>query len=305
MKYSIIIPIFNEERNLNELYSRLSKVMKNLKQTHEFIFIDDGSSDNSYQILKKFHQQEKRVKVIKLSRNFGQHPAVMAGFEKAKGEIIITIDGDLQNPPEEIPKLIKKLNRGIDVVTGWRETRNDPLIRRIGSKVINWIIWKLTKVKLKDYGCMLRVYRRKVIELLKRCPEQTKFITALVSWLGVSITEVKIRQNPRKRGISKYNYLKLAAMNFDLITGYSIFPIQIISFLGIGLSIIGFFSGLFLLAWRFIFGAGITGLVSFIALLLILFGLQLIALGIIGEYIGRIYIEAKRRPYYIIEKEIE
>jgi len=302
VKFSVVIPVFNEMETLETLYSRLTKVMQSLAQPYEIILIDDGSTDNSFPILKDFQQRDENIKVIRFTKNFGQHPAISAGFDFAEGEIIITLDADLQNPPEEIPKLIEKLDEGYEVAAGYRESRHDPFWRKVSSRFTSWLIFKLTGVKLKDQGCMLRAYRSEVIDLLRQCTERTRFIPTLVSWLGVSLADVKVAHKPRLSGRSKYNFLRLLKMYYDLVTGFSDLPIQIVNYLGFLLSLVGFGIGIYLVVWRIVYGPGVSGVVSFMALGFFLSGILLIAMGLIGQYIGRIFKEVQNRPYYIIRE---
>ncbi len=299
--YSVVIPLYNDAASLSILHQRVSGVMQSLGQPYEIVYVDDGSQDDTFHMLSKIYQGDPtHVRAIRLMRNFGQHPAVTAGFDHVAGEIIITLDSDLQNLPEEIPKLLTKLDEGYEVVTGWRQIRHDPWQRKLPSLFINWLIASTTGVKLHDYGCMLRVYRRHVVQLLNQCGESRRFITALTSWLGVNIAEVPVRHKIARLRGSRYNYQRLLRMTLDLLTGYSMVPIQLVTVLGLAMALIGITAGLFLLGWRIIVGENITGLSSFVALLLVLFGIQLAGLGVIGEYIGRIYTEVQGRPYYLI-----
>jgi len=304
--YSVVVPLFNDASNLPAIYNSISAVMEGLGKPYEIVLVDDGSKDNTFAVLSEIYQKDPvHVKAVQLIRNFGQHPAVTAGFENASGEIVITLDSDLQNPPEEIPKLLQKLEEGYDVVTGWRQLRQESWTRMLPSRLINWIISTVTGVKLHDYGCMFRAYRRGVVKLLNQCGENRRFITALTSWLGVSIAEVPIRHVETPLRGSLYNYRKLIRMTIDLVTGYTIVPIQILTFIGIVMAIMGISAGLFLLAYRIIYQVNPGGLSSFISLLLVLFGVQLAGLGLIGEYIGRIYMEVQGRPYYIIRRILD
>ena len=299
--YSVVIPLYNDASTLPLLHERVSAVMQSLGQPYEIVYVDDGSADDTFNIMSETHERDPfHVRCIRLMRNFGQHPAVTAGFDHAAGEIIITLDSDLQNPPEEIPKLLDKLDEGYDVVTGWRQVRHDPWMRKLPSRFINWVIASTTGVKLHDYGCMLRVYRRHVVQLLNQCGESRRFITALTSWLGVSIAEVPVRHEAASLRGSRYNYRRLIRMTLDLVTGYSLVPIHLVTALGLVMASVGIAAGLFLLGWRIVFGVNPTGLSSFVALLLVLFGIQLAGMGVIGEYIGRIYTEVQGRPYYLI-----
>jgi undecaprenyl-phosphate 4-deoxy-4-formamido-L-arabinose transferase len=301
LTYSAVIPLFNDGAILPELHRRVSAVMASLAEPYEIIYVDDGSRDNTFAVLNEIHQADPlHVKGVRLVRNFGQHPAVTAGFEQTSGQIVITLDSDLQNPPEEISTLLAKLAEGYEVVVGWRQMRQDSIWRTLPSKFINWLIASATGVKLHDYGSMLRVYRREVVQLLNQTHESAKFITALTSWLGVRIAEVPVRHEAAADGQSRYNFRRLFRMTMDLATGYSLVPIQMVTAMGLLMAAIGIGAGLFLLAWRIILATNTTGLSSFIALLLLLFGIQLAGLGIIGEYIGRIYIEVRGRPYYLV-----
>lgn len=304
--YSVVIPLYNDVATLPLLHQRVSAVMQDLGQPYEIVYVDDGSQDGTFDVLLEIHQQDAiHVRAVRLMRNFGQHPAVTAGFDHAAGEIVITLDSDLQNPPEEIPKLLAKLEEGNDVVTGWRQVRHDPWMRTLPSRFINWIIASTTGVKLHDYGCMLRVYRRHVVELLNQCGESRRFITALTSWLGVNIAEVPVRHEAAGLRSSRYNYRRLIRMTIDLVTGYSLLPVHLVTALGLAMASIGIAAGLFLLGWRIVFGVNSSGLSSFVAVLLVLFGVQLAGMGIIGEYIGRIYTEVQGRPYYLIRTVVD
>jgi undecaprenyl-phosphate 4-deoxy-4-formamido-L-arabinose transferase len=300
--YSVVISLFNDAEILSELHQRVSDVMQSLNEPYEIIYVDDGSRDNTFAILSGIYQADPtHVKGVRLLRNFGQHPAVTAGFEQASGQIVITLDSDLQNPPEELPRLLEKLAEGYDVVVGWRQVRRDSISRTLPSKFVNWFISRTTGVELHDYGSMFRVYRRKVVQLLNQTRESAKFITALTSWLGFSIVEIPVRHETAADEQSRYSIKRLFHMTVDLATGYSLLPIQVVTAVGLLMAIIGVSTGLFLLVWRIVFNSNPTGLSSFVALLLVLFGIQLAGLGIVGEYIGRIYTEVRGRPYYLVQ----
>ncbi len=265
---SIVIPVFNEEKSLNELYGQLDSVMKAIKKEYEIIFIDDGSKDSSLETLKKIQKSDPAVKIISFCRNFGQHAAIMAGFKSAKGRIIVTLDADLQNPPAEIPKLIQKIEEGFDIVAGNRIDRKDKPHRKILSIIMNRIISKLTGVKLNDYGCMLRAYRRKTIGHLLEYGEKSVYIPAFTSWLSSNVAEIPVAHNQRKHGKSKYGFLKFLRQAFDLITAYSLFPIQLISIIGAIFSILGILLAFYLISFRLFFGttSPLTTFISAIAL---------------------------------------
>lgn len=305
IEISVVIPFYNEEENVQELYERLVSTLEKLTPDFEILFVDDGSTDSSIVTLKRIQSCDKRVRILRLMRNFGQHPAMWAGFSKAQGKIVATLDADLQNPPEELPKLIAKLDEGYDVVSGWRQLRKDSFLRRAPSLIVNIIASRLTRTKLRDYGCNLRVYKREVVDELLRLPELAKFTTGLVSWLGVSIAEVEVAHDQRRAGKSKYNFFKLLKLYLDLVTGFTIFPVQLISITGAVVALMGLGLGLFLIGYRLFYGAGSLGITTFVALAFFISGVQLLSLGLIGEYVGRIYIEAQKRPYYIMKEEIE
>jgi undecaprenyl-phosphate 4-deoxy-4-formamido-L-arabinose transferase len=302
---SVVIPIFNEAETLSSLHQRLSKTLKEMGRSYEVIYVDDGSTDGSEALLKKLHQTDLTVKVIRFNRNYGQHAAVVAGFERALGEVVVTLDGDLQNPPEEIPKLLAKLDEGYDVVGGWRAGRRDPFARRLFSLLINRVTSLIVGVRMKDYGCMLRAYRRQVVERICQCQEVSSFIPALANSFAGAVAEIPIGHAPRESGRSKYTPFRLMRLNFDLLTGFSLLPIQAVSFAGILISILGLSFALFLAIRRLWVGPEVEGVFTLFAILFFFVGLQILALGLIGEYIGRIYMEVRRRPRYVIKEILE
>lgn len=301
---SIVIPVFNEEDSLKELYAQLNAVLKNMNKSYEIIFVDDGSKDKSIGILNELKQSDKNIKVISFYRNFGQHAAIIAGFKASGSQIVVTLDADLQNPPQEIPKLIKKIEEGYDVVAGRRLNRKDRLYRRLSSNLINRMISKLTGVKLNDYGCMLRAYNRTIIKHLLEYGEKSVYIPAFTSWISSNIVEIPVSHNPRKHGKSKYNLLKFLRQVFDLITAYTLFPIQLISIVGAIFSILGFFLACYLIVYRIFFKITST-LTTFISALLFFSGVIIFFMGIISEYLVRIYIETKKTPLYISKEECD
>jgi undecaprenyl-phosphate 4-deoxy-4-formamido-L-arabinose transferase len=301
---SVLVPVLNEEESLPELQKRLQDALNGIGKPYEIIYINDGSTDTTEVLLERFHADDKRVKVIEFNRNYGQHMALFSGFEYAKGEIIITIDADLQNPPEEIPKLVAKAEEGFEVVATYRKQRKDSLFRKLPSYVVNKITAKLVGVKLKDYGCMLRAYRRNIIDYMNMCPESSSFIPALANTFAKKITEIEVGHAERKTGTTKYSLFKLLRLNFDLMTNFSLYPIQFISMLGVAIAFIGLVFALFLFARRLIVGPEGEGVFTLFGILFFFIGIQIFALGIIGEYIGRIFQEVRRRPRFIIKKEL-
>ncbi len=301
---SVVVPVLNEEENIVELHERIYNSLSQNKWPFEIIYVNDGSTDQTQTILEKLYKTHPNVRVIELAVNCGQHLALMKGFEKAKGDIVITIDADLQNPPEEIPKLIEKIEEGYEVVGTYRKKRKDSIFRRIPSYFANRITSYLTGVKLRDYGCMLRAYRREVVNYMNMCGDTTTFIPVLANTFAKKIAEIEIEHEERKRGKTKYSLFKLLRLNFDIVTNFSIFPIQFIGFTGVIIAVLGLLFAIFLFVRRLIVGPEVEGIFTLFAILFFFIGVQILALGIIGEYVGRIYMEVKKRPRYIVKKEL-
>lgn len=302
---SVVIPVFNEESNLEPLFERLQQTLEGIGRAYEVIFVDDGSRDRSLEILCRLQEKHDAVRVIQLNRNYGQHAAVFAGLDHARGEVIVTLDADLQNPPEEIPRLLDKISEGHDVVGGWRQSRRDHPIRRMLSWGVNRITSKIVGVQMRDYGCMLRAYRREVVEVMRGCREVSSFIPALANTFAASPVEVPVGHDRREGGRSKYNVFRLIRLNFDLMTGFSLLPIQVVSLAGIGIALLGLGFGGFLMARRLLVGPESEGVFTLFAILFFFVGIQILALGLIGEYVGRIYMEVRRRPRYVVQRIYE
>jgi len=296
---SVVIPIFNEADNVPTLHQRVVKTLTEMGRSYEIWYIDDGSTDGSLELLQ-IAARDAGVGVIELTRNFGQHAAVLAGFAAAQADIVVTLDGDLQNPPEEIPRLVAKLEEGYEVVGGWREERQDPLFRRTASDLINRLTSFTVGVKMKDYGCMLRAYRRSVVQQIVDCDERSSFIPALANSLAKQTAEIEVQHSDRWSGRSKYNLLKLLRLSFDLITGFSLLPIQMMSLAGIVVALVGMGFGGFLLVRRLFVGPESEGVFTLFAILFVFIGILILAVGLVGEYVGRIYLEVRRRPTYRI-----
>ena len=282
---SIVVPVYNEEENLPELLRRLFSVMEELKRPFEIILVNDGSKDSSLPIMlmsRKDHPDTLRV--IDFNGNFGQHTAILAGFKSSRGDFVITLDADLQNPPEEIPKLISLLDEGHDVVGTVRQKRKDSFFRRYASKFVNKLMNKVTGFSIHDYGCMLRGYSRGIVDIINECGEVSTFIPALAQKFAVNPIEIEVSHSAREKGESKYSLFRLIRLQFDLMTAFSLFPLQMITILG-----------------AVIFAAGILSL----SLNLILSGMIMASVGVTGEYIGRIYQEVRKRPRYVIRKIYE
>jgi glycosyltransferase involved in cell wall biosynthesis len=308
MTLSIVIPIYNEEENIHILHEKLKEVLDPLEKEYEILFVDDGSTDRTLSILEEIQAKDKRVIVLSLRRNFGQTAAFAAGFDFARGDVIITMDGDLQNDPADIPKLLE-LIKDNDLVSGWRKKRKDPFFtRRLPSKAANWLISNVTGVKLHDYGCSLKAYRRDVIKNLKLYGEMHRFIPAVASWYGVRIAEVETVHYPRLRGRSKYGISRTIKVVLDLITvkflqSFSTKPIQFFGPVGIICGLLGFLISLYLAADKLLFGRDIGGRpLLLLGALLIIVGIQLIGMGLLGEMLVRVYHESQRKPIYVIKK---
>jgi undecaprenyl-phosphate 4-deoxy-4-formamido-L-arabinose transferase len=304
-RVSIVVPVFNEEPNLAELYRRLAAVMDGIAGGGEAIFVDDGSSDRSLALLRDLTQRDGRVRVVAFNCNYGQHAAVMAGLDVARGATMVTLDADLQNPPEEIPKLLAKADEGFDVVGGWRANRHDTFFRRLASRLTNAGMRRVLRgIEFRDYGCMLRAYSRPVVDSLLRCEETTPFIPALACQFAHRIAEVPVAHAERAAGKSKYGLLKLLRLQADLVTGFSSAPLRLATLVGtvIALCSIGF--GIFLGIRRLLYGPEAEGLFTLFAILFFLVGGNFLAMGVLGEYVGRTYIEVRRRPRSVVAETI-
>ena len=304
IEVSVVIPVFNEERNIETLHTRLSPVMVALGKTYEIILVDDGSRDRSIELLRALAARDPAVVVVELARNYGQHAAVFAGFERARGAVVVTLDADLQNPPEEIPKLLAKIAEGYDVVGGWRQQRHDSLLRTLPSKLVNKFTSRVTGCNLKDYGCMLRAYRLTIVERMLLHREISSFIPALATVVGGKIVEIPVEHSERYAGVSQYNLWRLIKLNYDLVTGFSVLPLQALSFIGFLMSVLGIGFGAFLGVRRLIVGPEVEGVFTLFAILFFFVGSLYMALGILGEYVGRIYQEVRGRPRYIVSRVV-
>lgn len=301
---SLVIPAYNEEANLSHLLERLRPVMQKAGKSYEIIFVDDGSRDNTLSILKSFLVYPE-VKVIELTRNYGQHAAIFSGFSVARGDIVITLDADLQNPPEEIPNLVRVMEEGgYDVVGTIRKERKDSFFRTFTSRIINMVARKITKVNMSDWGCMLRAYRRNIVERMVTCHEHSTFIPALATYFAKKVTEIEVVHEARHAGESHYSLRKLINLQFDLVSSFSDFPLKFIMYVGLGMAFLGISFGVVLGIARIIYGAhwAAQGVFTLFAVLFAFVGFQFFALGVMGEYIGRIYREVRKRPEYMIER---
>jgi glycosyltransferase involved in cell wall biosynthesis len=310
MTISVVIPLYNEEENVEELHSRLKMVLDRLGTDYEVLFIDDGSSDNTLKFLQEIQAADSKVIVLSLRRNFGQTAAFAAGFDYSRGDIIITMDGDLQNDPNDIPKLLEQMKDN-DLVSGWRKKRKDPFLsRRLPSIMANWLISKVTGVNLHDYGCSLKAYKRDVIKNLKLYGEMHRFIPAVASWYGVRIAEVETEHHPRVRGKSKYGISRTMRVVLDLVTvkflqSFSTKPLQFFGPIGLASGMLGFLISVYLTIEKLVVGKDIGGRpLLLLGALLIIVGIQFIGMGLLGEMMVRVYHETQKKPIYVIKKVI-
>jgi undecaprenyl-phosphate 4-deoxy-4-formamido-L-arabinose transferase len=301
---SVVIPVYNEKDNLPELIDRCLVACGKTGRSFEIILVDDGSRDGSRDIICHAADRHPEVAAVILNRNYGQHSAVLAGLDQSRGEIVVTLDADLQNPPEEIPNLVREMDRGVDVVGTVRENRQDNVFRRAASVLVNRIVRRATGVMMHDYGCMLRAYRRPIVDAMLQCRERSTFIPILANTFAGSTSEIPVRHAPREKGKSKYDFLKLISLQFDLLTSMSTFPLRLLSFTGAAISMCGVAFGILLMVLRFVYGDvwAAEGVFTLFALLFVFIGAQFISLGLLGEYIGRIYHDVRCRPRFFIQE---
>ena len=303
-KISLVIPVYNEEQSLPALFERTFAALDKLKNPYEIVFINDGSKDKSIELLREMYDKRPRqVRIIDFNGNFGQHMAIVAGFAKVSGDIVITMDADLQNPPEEIEKMVAEFEKGYDVVGTIREDRDDPFYRKFFSKIVNIITNKITGLNIHDYGCMLRLYPRHITDIIAHSEEGTTFTPAFAQKYASNPTEVFISHSKREKGVSKYSFFKLITLNFDLMTSFSQFPLQFITLSGMLISGVSLLLAAILFLRRLIIGPEEGGLFTLFAIQFFLIGFLISSVGIVGEYIGRISKEVRKRPKYVIKKE--
>jgi undecaprenyl-phosphate 4-deoxy-4-formamido-L-arabinose transferase len=304
---SIVVPVYNEEASIDELIRRCIAACDGTSGSFELILVDDGSSDTSAQrIAEAVEKHHGHIVGVLLNRNYGQHAAVMAGFEQSRGDIVVTLDADLQNPPEEIPRLIRKIQEGADVVGTIRISRQDSMFRKLSSYIVNKAVQKATGIMMHDYGCMLRAYRRNVIDAMLKCPEHSTFIPVLANYFAHKTAELEVGHGSRTGGDSKYNLRKLINLQFDLLTSMTTFPLRMLSVLGGLAAASGLGMGVLLLVGRLIEGRdwAAQGVFTLFAVLFTLIGAQFIGIGLLGEYIGRIYHDVRARPRYCIREVV-
>ena len=302
---SIVIPVFNEEDNLIELLDRCLNVCKKMDKSFEIILVDDGSFDRSAEIIARMARENSgKVIGVFFNRNYGQHAAVTAGFKESRGDTVITLDADLQNPPEEIPKLVEQIDRGHDVVGSIRTPREDSLFRRAASTLVNKTVQKSTGVMMNDYGCMLRAYRRPIVDAVLQCHERSSFIPVLANRFARNTTEIKVGHARRRAGESKYSLWKLINLQFDLLTSMTTFPLRLLSFLGMLISGTGFVLGGYIIVMRLVHGSdwAVGGVFTLFAIFFIFIGALFVGMGLLGEYLGRVYDDVRARPRFFIHQ---
>jgi undecaprenyl-phosphate 4-deoxy-4-formamido-L-arabinose transferase len=305
---SLVVPVYNEEAVLPALFARLYPALDALGRSYELIFVNDGSRDRSVALLRaQFELRPEVTRVVLFAANFGQHRAILAGFAYARGRYLITLDADLQNPPEEIGRVLAELDAGHDYVGTIRQQRQDVAWRRWASRFINLLRERTTKISITDHGCMFRGYERVIVDAINQCTENNTFVPALAYTFASNPTEIKVRHEDRGAGESKYSMYQLIKLNFDLMTGFSIVPMQLFSALGFAVSLLSMLFGAALVVRRLVFGPNEAeqGLFTLFAIAFLLIGVTLFGLGLLGEYIGRIYEEVRRRPRYIVGAVLE
>jgi len=311
IEISIVIPVYNEEDNVWLLYDNLEPVLSKLGINYEVILVDDGSSDGTYNKLRQLHEKNNHFKIIKFRRNFGQTQAMRAGFDFASGSIIITLDADLQNDPEDIPKILEKMDEGYDIVSGWRKNRKDKVLRRFPSAIANKIISVLFGIRLHDYGCTLKAYRKEVLDNIELYGEMHRYIPAIASWMGVRVAEIPVNHRARKFGKAKYGISRTIRVILDIITikfllTYSKKPMQIFGLVGVFTSLVGLIATIYLIIERIFFNQPLSSRPLFILTIFMIFiGIQLITMGLLGEIMMRTYHEGTGKSTYAIREIVD
>ena len=303
---SVVIPIFNEEGGLQSLFDRLYPVLDQLGRKYEVIFVDDGSSDRSVAILRvQFAKRPDTTRVVVLARNVGQHMAIMAGFAQTRGDYVITLDADLQNPPEEISKIVAAMDEGADYVGTVRKNRHDAYWRKAASRLMNRFREQTTQIRITDQGCMLRGYDREIVDAINSCVEISTFVPALGYTFARNPVEIEVLHAERSVGTSKYSLYRLIRLNFDLMTGFSVVPLQIFSMAGVVIALISLVGVVLLAIRRLVVGPEAEGVFTLFGIAFFLIGVLLMGVGVVGEYVGRIYEQVRQRPRYTIAALLE
>jgi undecaprenyl-phosphate 4-deoxy-4-formamido-L-arabinose transferase len=303
---SVVIPVYNEEPGLASLFARLYPALDALGKSYEILFINDGSRDKSAALLREQFQKRPDVtRVILFNGNYGQHMAIVAGFERSRGNFVVTLDADLQNPPEEIARLIAEMDKGFDYVGSIRRKRQDSAWRRWASKAMNRMRERITHIRMTDQGCMLRAYSREIIDAINQSKEASTYIPALAYSFAHNPTEIEVEHEERAAGESKYSLYQLIRLNFDLVTGFSVVPLQLFSFIGITISLLSIAFVIFLAVRRVLVGPEAEGLFTLFGVAFFLIGITLFGIGLLGEYVGRIYQQVRERPRFVIQAILE
>jgi polyisoprenyl-phosphate glycosyltransferase len=305
VEYSIVIPVFNEQENVPELCRRLTEVMRKLNASYEIIFVDDGSTDKSFEVLGSLRRQFSSIKVVRLSRNFGHHIALTAGIDYARGESVIFMDADLQDQPEEIPRLLATYHEGFDVVYGVRKKRRDAFTKRAASSLFAATANRIMGSNHAMTGGIFRVVSRQIVDELKRCRETSRLVIGLIDWLGFKQTGVEVEHGSRYAGHTKYGLFKLITLGLNGVTAFSYMPLQLATYVGSLAAVLSLAAGAYIVLRKLFFGIPVAGYASLIVAVLFLGSVQLIVLGLIGEYIGRIYTEVQNRPLYVVRTFLE
>jgi glycosyltransferase involved in cell wall biosynthesis len=311
VRYSVVVPFYNEQENIPPLYMKLTEVMDSIGEPYELVFVDDGSKDNTFKVLSDIYEHDRRVNLIRLRRNFGQTPALKAGFDFARGEVIISMDGDLQHDPEEIPKFLEKIEEGYDLVSGWRYARRDHwLMRQIPSRTANWLMAKLSGVDLHDFGTTFKAYRREILQEIQLYGELHRFIPALASTTGARIVEVPIENLRRKAGRSNYGISRTIRVFLDLVMvkfllDYSTRPLQFFGLLGLAGAGTGLLIGAYVLFKKLYYHMSVMtqhGPLLLLSIALLVSGIQFISMGLLGEIMARTYYESQNKPIYALRE---
>ena len=308
---SVVIPVYNEETNIKILIPQVKSVLDKIKKTYEIILVDDGSSDGTFKTLKKLAEQDPNIKLVRFRRNFGQTAALSAGFDLARGKVVIPMDGDLQNDPEDIPRLLEKMEEGYDVVSGWRENRKDRfLTRKLPSYLANKLISITTRVHLHDYGCTLKAYKKEILDGIQLYGEMHRFIPALASWMGVRVAEIKVNHRPREYGNSKYGLSRTIKVLLDLINvkfllSYSTKPLHLFGSIGLFFMACSLFLLIVSLSFKFTYHTLLSNNSTFLlSIIFFLVGIILICMGLLGEIMVRMYYESQHKPIYVIAEKV-
>ncbi len=305
VEVSIVIPVYNEEAVLPELVPRLISVGDRMGKPYEILFVDDGSTDRSFEVLQRFKADHCTLRLIRLTRNFGQQAAVLAGFRHSRGRLVVQLDADLQHPPEEIPKLLEAMTDDVDLVTTVPKKRRDGLLRTLGSWYLQRFAQLLFGRSFRLNLSSFRAMRRSVLEKVEACRDRSRYMAVLMSWMGVPAVEVRVEHHPRRMGKTKYSLLTLVRLTWDLVTGYSHFPLRLVTYMGLLGAGLGFAVMAFLLYQRIVNGILIEGFIVLSAVFAFFMGVQLLSIGFLGEYLGRVHLQVQNRPDYLVETVVE